>query len=97
MQKHKSVKEGYIALKLDMSKAYNSMKWSILEAVMRKLGFDDQWIFLLTLCVKSVSYSIIVNGEPKVFIHPTRGIRPGDPLSPFLFLLCTERLNGLIS
>ena len=90
MQKNKSVKEGYIALKLDMSKAYDSVKWSILEAVMRKLGFDDQWIFLLKLCVKSVSYSIIVNGEPKVFIHPTRGIRPSDPLSPFLFLLYTE-------
>jgi len=96
MQKHKLVKEGYIALKLDMSIAYDSMEWSILEVVMRKLGFDDQWISLLMLCVKSVSYSILVNGEPKGFIHPTRGIRLGDPFSPFLFLLCTEGLNGLI-
>ena len=96
MQKHKLVKVGYIALKLDMSIAYDSMEWSILEVVMRKLGFDDQWISLLMLCVKSVSYSILVNGEPKGFIHPTRGIRLGDPFSPFLFLLCTEGLNGLI-
>ena len=64
---------------------------------MRKMGFNDQWISLLMLCVKSVSYSIIVNGEPKWVIHPTRGIHQGDPLSPFLFLLCTEGLNGLIS
>ena len=47
-------------------------------------------------CVKSVSYSVLVNGEPKGLIHPTRGIHQGDPLSPFLFLLCTECLNSLI-
>ena len=41
---------------------------------MRKMGFNDQWISLLILCVKLVSYSIIVNGEPKGVIHPTRGI-----------------------
>ena len=47
--------------------------------------------------VKTVSYSILVNGEPKGMIKPTRGIRQGDPLSPFLFLLCIEGLHGLIS
>ena len=51
----------------------------------------------MMICVKTVSYSIIVNGEPKGLIHPTRGIRQGDPLSPFLFLLCTEGLNSNIS
>ena len=49
------------------------------------------------LCVKTVSYSILVNGEPKGMIYTTRGIRQGDPLSPFLCLLCTEGLNGLIN
>ena len=47
--------------------------------------------------VKTVFYSILVNGEPKGMIKPTRGIRQGDPLSPFLFLLCIEGLHGLIS
>ena len=47
-------------------------------------------------CVKSVSYSILVNGEPKGHIVPTRGIRQGDPLSPYLFLICSKGLNGLI-
>ena len=49
------------------------------------------------LCVKTVSYSILVNGESKGMIYPTRGIRQGDSLSTFLFLLCMEGLNGLIN
>ena len=49
------------------------------------------------LCVTTVSYSILVNGEPKGLIHPSRGIRQGDPISPFLFLLCTKGFHGLIS
>lgn len=47
--------------------------------------------------VKTISSSILINGEPKDLIHPTSGITQGDPLSPFLFLLCTEGLHGLIS
>ena len=59
-------------------------------------GVNDQWISLLMLYVKSISYSILVNGEPKGVIHPTRVIHQGDHLSPFLFLFCTEGLSGLI-
>ena len=96
MQKHVG-KEDYMAIKLDMSKAYDRVEWSYLESVMRRVGFTERWIKLLMLCVKTVSYSILVNGEPKGMIKPTRGIRQGDPLSPFLFLFCTEGLNGLIT
>ena len=63
---------------------------------MRKMGFNERWIKIVVECMKTVSYSILVNGEPYGMIHPTRRIRQGDPLSPFLFLLCTKGLNGLI-
>ena len=58
-------KEDYMAIKLDMSKAYNRVEWSYLESVMRRVSFIERWITLLMLCVKTVSYSILVNGEPK--------------------------------
>lgn len=48
------------------------------------------------ICVKSVTYSILVNWEPKGMIQPTKGIRQRDPLSPFLFLLCVEGLHDLV-
>ncbi|KAK9995141.1 hypothetical protein SO802_024844 [Lithocarpus litseifolius] len=64
---------------------------------MRRVGFTKRWITLLMLCVKTVSYSILVKGEPKGLTYPSRAIRQGDPLSPFLFLLCMEGLNGLIN
>ena len=64
---------------------------------MRKLGFNERWINLMMVCVKTVLYSVLVIGKPKGLIRPTRGIRQGDPLSPFLFLLCMEGLHSLIS
>ena len=96
MNIYKFSKSGYMAVKLDVSRAYDRVEWCFLEEVMRKLGFNERWIALMMICVKTVSYSMLVNGEPKGLIHPIRGIRQGDPLSPFLFLLCTEGLNSLI-
>ena len=62
-----------------------------------KIGDNERWINLMMICVNSVSYSILVNGKPKDLIHPTRRIHQGDPLSPFLFLLCTKGLHSIIS
>jgi hypothetical protein len=61
-----------------------------------KNGFADLWIALIMKCVTTVSYSVLVNGIPHGKIHPTRGIRQGDPLSPYLFLICVEGLSSLL-
>jgi len=91
-----SGKEGYMALKLDMSKAYDRLEWDFLEAMLRKLGFADRWINLLMSCVRTVTYSILLNGQPRGHITPSRGLRQGDVLSPYLFILCTKALSSLI-
>ena len=96
MKRKKIGKMGYMALKLDMSKAYDRLEWVFLQRIMEKMGFHSTWIDWILECLKSVTYLILVNGESKGHIIPTRGIHQGDPLSPYLFLLCSEGLNGLI-
>ena len=63
---------------------------------MQKLGFDNKWCALIMKCVTTVSYSVKINGKPKWHIVPSRGIRQGDPLSPYLFLLYVEGFSALI-
>ena len=86
-----------MAMKFDMSKAYDSVEWIFLEQLMRKMGFHGRWANLVMATIKSVSYSFFINGVPQGSIKPTRGIRQGDPLSPYLFLLWSEGLNGLLN
>ena len=63
---------------------------------MRKIGFDNRWVNLMMECITTASYSILINGKPHGDIKLSMGLRQGDPLSPYLFLLCIEGLHGLI-
>jgi hypothetical protein len=89
-------KVGYMGVKLDMSKAYDRVEWPFLEAAMLRMGFDVRWVHLVMQCVGSVQYSVLMNGSPVGNIQPSRGISQGDPISPYLFLICVEALSTLI-
>ncbi|XP_024164510.1 uncharacterized protein LOC112171581 [Rosa chinensis] len=97
MYKLRTQNEGFFSLKLDISKAYDRLEWTFLRTMLTKLGFDVRWINIIMKCVESVTYAILVNGEQTEIITPTRGIRQGDPLSPYLFILCVEGFSALLS
>ena len=87
-------KLGLMALKLDMSKAYDPV--AFLEKVMQQLGLKERLVKIIVSCVQSISYSVLLNGQPVRNIKPSRGLCQADPLSLYLFLLCVMGLQCLL-
>ena len=97
MKRNKAKKHQSFALKLDMMKAYDRVEWPYLRAIMVKLGFTERWVDIVMGLVTTVKFSVIFNGKRLEEFDPSRGIRQGDPISPYMFLLAAEGLSCLLN
>ena len=88
-------KKSCVFFKVDYEKAYDSISWEFLYYMLGRLGFCAQWIRWIKCCLESASVFVLVNGSPTGEFTPQRGLRQGNPLAPFLFLIAAEGLVGV--
>jgi hypothetical protein len=96
IKKRRQRNNGIFAIKLDMNKAYDRVEWGFFKDMMLRLDFSESWVSMIMACVTSVNYMIWFNSDETDCFSPSRGIRQGDHLSPYLFLLCSEGLSSLL-
>ncbi|XP_074301475.1 uncharacterized protein LOC141632870 [Silene latifolia] len=94
--RNKKGKKGFMALKLDLEKAYDKLEWPFIEHTLFDMRLPDKMIRAIMRCIRSTTLNVLWNGERTETFAPTRGIRQGDPLSPYIFTMCMEKLSQLI-
>ena len=85
-----------MAVKIDINKAYDRVEWSFIATVLRVHGFDQDVVDLIVFGITSVSFHVLLNGSPTKTFSPRRGIRQEDPISPYIFILCSEVLSQML-
>ncbi|GKD64970.1 putative RNA-directed DNA polymerase, eukaryota, reverse transcriptase zinc-binding domain protein [Tanacetum coccineum] len=86
-----------MVFKVDFEKAFDSLRWDYFDAIMEQLGFGNKWRMWIASCLKNSRASILVNGSPTSEFELSKGLRQGDPMSPFLFILDKEGLHAMVS
>ncbi|XP_058783223.1 uncharacterized protein LOC131657889 [Vicia villosa] len=92
----KKVGRGSLLFKVDFEKAYDNVSWNYLRYMLRRMGFGEVWMRWMEMLIFNSSMSVLVNGSPTKEFVVEKDLRQGDPLSPFLFVLVTEGLAGLV-
>lgn len=90
---HKPTGSPRCLIKLDLKKAYDMLDWLFIEAVLKGLQFAQQFIEWIMICIRTPKFSLLMNGSPDGFFANKRGIRKGDPMSPYNFVLSIEYLS----
>ncbi|MCH98246.1 RNA-directed DNA polymerase (Reverse transcriptase), partial [Trifolium medium] len=90
-------KQHCFLMKVDFERAYDTISWSYLEDMMKRMGFSNIWIKWMRACIFNSTMSVLVNGCPRTDFKVEKGLRQGDPLSPFLFLITAEGLSRLVN
>lgn len=85
------------AVKLDISKAFDTVKWSFVEATLRAMNYPDLFVTWIMRCIETAMFSVSVNGELEGFFPISRGLRQGCSLSPYLYVIVSNVLSKLIS
>ena len=89
-------KQASMIIQMDLAKDYDKLSYYYIRAIIKAYGFDENWIRWVMALVTTTSFSILFNGAPSRTFTPYRGLRQGDPLSPFLFVLMMEGLGRVI-
>ncbi|XP_039120543.1 uncharacterized protein LOC120256952 [Dioscorea cayenensis subsp. rotundata] len=84
-------------VKLDIEKAYDTLSWSVILATLTKMNFPAKWISWISSCLSSSSFSILINGSPSPWFPSNRGLRQGDPISSYLFILVAQNFSSIMN
>ena len=84
-------------VKVDVEKAYDTLSWKVILATLAKMNFPTIWLVWIRACIFTPSFAFLINGQPSRYIKSTRGVRQGDPLSSYLFILVSQNLTTIFN
>lgn len=94
--RHKKENKGWMAIKIDLEKAYDRLSWEFVREILQDIGFPESFVSLVQVYISTTTMRMIWNRDCLEEFKPSGGIRQGDPLSPYLFVLCKGQLSHII-